>query len=136
MQQQKAKMEDLHVELKGKLEAAQRELELVNRDCSGHKQRLAEVEVLNQRTEKELKSAMKEILVAREDNVANLSQVNQYRKEVDLLKTQVWILSTFLYLTACSQSVCLSVYIHVCLSIAAIRLSWVWKTEFQMNLNM
>ena len=63
-------------------EATQRELEL-------HKERLSEVEAVNERKAGELRSALEEALASRQEVQAKASQVKQFKKQVDSLKLHV-----------------------------------------------
>ena len=64
------------------LEETRRELEL-------HKDRLSEVEAVNQRRAGELKSALEEALASRQEVQAKAPQVKQFKKQVDSLKLHV-----------------------------------------------
>jgi len=69
-------------ELKAKL--AQTEKNLLH-----HQDRLADVEQLYQRREKEMRSVLEEASKNQQEVQAKTSQVKQYKKQVDTLKTQV-----------------------------------------------
>ena len=71
-------------ELKAKL--AQTEEDLLH-----YQDRLADVEQLYERKEKEMTSVLKEAAKNQEEVQAKTSQVKQYKKQVDTLKTQVLI---------------------------------------------
>ena len=71
-------------ELKAKL--AQMEENLLQ-----HKEKLADIELLYQRREKDLISVLEEASKNQEEVQAKTSQVKQYKKQVDTLKTQVCI---------------------------------------------
>ena len=58
-------------------------------DLHEHKERLADVEQLYQRREKEARSALEEASRYQQEVQAKTSQVKQYKKQVDVLKTQV-----------------------------------------------
>ena len=58
-------------------------------DLHQHKDRLADVEQLYQRREKEARSALEEASRYQQEVQAKTSQVKQYKKQVDILKTQV-----------------------------------------------
>ena len=58
-------------------------------DLHQHKDRLAEVELVYQRREKEARSALDEASRYQQEVQAKTSQVKQYKKQVDVLKTQV-----------------------------------------------
>ena len=56
-----------------------------------HKERLADVEQLYQRREKETRSVLEEASKNQQEVQAKTSQVKQYKKQVDTLKAQVLI---------------------------------------------
>ena len=58
-------------------------------DLLYHRDRLAEVEEINQRMEKEMGSVLKEASNNETEVQAKTSQVKQYKKQVDSLKDQV-----------------------------------------------
>ena len=58
-------------------------------DLHQHKDRLAEMEQLYQRREKEAISALEEASRYQQEVQAKTSQVKQYKKQVDVLKSQV-----------------------------------------------
>ena len=58
-------------------------------DLHQHKERLADIEQLYQRKEMEMRSVLKEASKNQEEVQAKTSQVKQYKKQVDTLKTQV-----------------------------------------------
>ena len=62
-------------------------------DLQQHKERLADVEQLYQRREKEARSALEEASRHQQEVQAKTSQVKQYKKQVDILKTQVCLYS-------------------------------------------
>ena len=58
-------------------------------DLHRHKERLAEVEQVNQRREREMRNILDEASKNQQEVQAKTSQVKQYKKQVDTLKTQV-----------------------------------------------
>ena len=58
-------------------------------DLHQHQERLADVEQLYQRREKETRSVLEEASKNQQEVQAKTSQVKQYKKQVDTLKTQV-----------------------------------------------
>ena len=73
-------------------------------DLHQHKERLADIEHLCQRREKEMTSVLKEASKNQQEVQAKTSQVKQYKKQVDTLKTQVLIciqvyIGIFLYIS-------------------------------------
>ena len=56
-----------------------------------HKERLADVEQLHQRKEREMRSVLEEASKNQQEVQAKTSQVKQYKKQVDTLKAQVLI---------------------------------------------
>ena len=58
-------------------------------DLHRHKERLAEVEQVNQRREREMRNILDEATKNQQEVQAKTSQVKQYKKQVDTLKTQV-----------------------------------------------
>ena len=62
------------------------ELAQTEEDLHQHKERLADVEQLYQRKEREMRSVLEE---ASKNQQAKTSQVKQYKKQVDTLKAQV-----------------------------------------------
>ena len=58
-------------------------------DLHQHKERLADVEQLYQRKEREMRSVLEEASKNQQEVQAKTSQVKQYKKQVDTLKAQV-----------------------------------------------
>ena len=87
-------------------------------DLRQHKERLGDVEQLYQRKEMEMRSVLKEASKNQQEVQAKTSQVKQYKKQVDTLKTQVLM--------------CIHVYIGIYLYISNPK--WFNPVVFVLNL--
>ena len=65
------------------------QLAQMEEDVCHHRERLEEVEQVNQRREKEMRSVLEEASNNQTEVQAKTSQVKQYKKQVDSLKDQV-----------------------------------------------
>ena len=79
------------------------QLAQMEEDLHRHRERLAEVELVYQKKEKEMRSVLEEASNNQTEVQAKTSQVKQYKKQVDSLKDQVGILAAR------------TVYVHSCL---------------------
>ena len=77
------------------------QLAQMEEDLLHHKDILAEVEQVNQRREKEMRSVLEEASNNQTEVQAKTSQVKQYKKQVDSLKDQVGILATCTFVHSC-----------------------------------
>ena len=65
------------------------ELAQMEEDLHQHKERLADIEQLYQRKEREMRSVLEEASKSQQVMQAKTSQVKQYKKQVDIMKAQV-----------------------------------------------
>jgi len=78
------------------------ELTQMEKDLNRHRDRLAEVEQVNQRRAKEMRTLLKEASKNQQEVQAKTSQVKQYKKQVDSQRDQV-----------CLHYLCVTSHIHV-----------------------